>query len=133
MYLFYKTFFLATSLTDWALNCYRLILSCTVYMLGHITNTGHYRYLSKTSAVSQHMHKITNLWKLELNRSSNLRENNERKLCAFRWLISRPQVLNVTSQIRGKLLLFRKLCYFRGSRFSHCFKPSTSPHYSSPS
>ena len=29
--------------------------------------------------VSQHMHKITNLWKFELNRSSKLRDNNERK------------------------------------------------------
>ena len=30
--------------------------------------------------VSQHMHKITNLWKLiELNRSLKLRDNNERK------------------------------------------------------
>ena len=39
--------------------------------------------------VSQHMHKITRVWKFELNRSSSLRENNERKkpchtkLCAF--------------------------------------------------
>ena len=29
--------------------------------------------------VSQHMHKIRNLWKFELNWSSNLRDNNERK------------------------------------------------------
>ena len=29
--------------------------------------------------VSQHMHKITNLWKFELNWSSKLRDNNERK------------------------------------------------------
>ena len=87
------------------------------------------------------MHKITNLWKFELNRSSNLRDNNERKkkhpchtkLCAFRWLISRPQVnLRTRNQIRGKLLLSRKLWHFRGSRFSQCFKPSTSPQYSSP-
>ena len=28
--------------------------------------------------VSQHMHKITNLWKFELNWSSKLRDNNER-------------------------------------------------------
>ena len=31
------------------------------------------------TVVSQHMHKITNLWKFNLNRSSNLRDNNERK------------------------------------------------------
>ena len=51
------------------------------------------------------MHKITNLWKFELNRLSKLRDNNERKkhpchtkLCAFRWLISRPQILTLRSQ-----------------------------------
>ena len=91
---------------------------------------------------SQHMHTITNLWKFELNWSSKLRDNNERrknpchtKLCVFRWLISRPQVLSLRSrnQIGGKLLLSQKLCQFRGSRFSQSFVPSTSPHYSSPS
>ena len=97
--------------------------------------------LAFTVGVSQHMHKITNLWKFELNRSSNLQDNNERKkhpchtkLCAFRCLISRPQVLNLRSQnqICEKLFLSRKLCHFRGSRFSQCFFPSTSPHYSLP-
>ena len=92
--------------------------------------------------VSQHMHKITNLWKFELDWSSKLRDNYERKkhpchtkLCAFRCLISRPQILNLRSQnqIRGKLLLSRKLRHFRGSRFSQCFILSTSPHYSLPS
>ena len=29
--------------------------------------------------VSQHMHELTNLWKFGLNRSSKLRDNNERK------------------------------------------------------
>ena len=89
--------------------------------------------------VSQHMHKITNLWKFELDRSSEWQDNYERKkrpchtrLCAFRWLISRPQVLNLRSrnQIRGKLLLSPKLGYFRGSCFSQSFIQSTSPHYS---
>ena len=91
-----------------------------------------------TVGVSEHMHKITNLWKFELNRSSKLQDNNGKKkkknpshtkLCAFRCLISRPQILN---QIRGKLLLSRKLFYFRGRRFSQCFILSTSPHYSLP-
>ena len=88
-------------------------------------------------AVPEYMHKITNLWKFELNRSSKLRDNNERKqhpcytkLCAFKCLISRPQILNLRSrnQIRGKLLLSRKLCHFRGSRLSQCFILSTAPH-----
>ena len=73
--------------------------------------------LAFTHGVSQHMHKITNLWKFELNRSSKLRDNNERKkhhchtkFCAFRWLISRPQIPNLRSQnqIRGKLVLLSK-------------------------
>ena len=92
--------------------------------------------------VSQHMHKITNLWKFELNWSLKLRDSSERKkhpchtkFCGFKWLISRPQILNLGSrnQIRGKLLLSRKLCHFRGSRFSQCFVLATSPHYSLPS
>ena len=105
-----------------------------------VDTIGNCQRLVFTVGVSQHMHKITNLWKFELNRSSNLRDNNERKkclchtkLCVFRWLISRPQVLNLRSrnQIRGKLLLSRKLWHFRGSHFSQCFLPSTSLHYSS--
>ena len=40
---------------------------------------GNCQRLAFTVGVSQHMHEITNLWKFELNRSSNLRENNERK------------------------------------------------------
>ena len=92
--------------------------------------------------VSQHMHKITNLWKFELDWSSELRDNYERKkltchtkLCAFRCSISRPQILNLRSrnQIRGELLHSWKLRHFRGSHFSQCFILSTSPHYSLPS
>ena len=59
-------------------------------------------------SVSHHMHKTTNLWKFELNWSSKLRDNNERKehpchtkLCAFRCLISRPQILNLRSRTEG--------------------------------
>ena len=91
--------------------------------------------------VSQHMHKVTNVWKLELNWSSKLRDkdNNERKntlvirsCVRLWWLISGPQVLILRSrnQVRGKLLLSRKLRHFRGSRFSHSFILPTSPHYS---
>ena len=88
-----------------------------------------------------HMHKITTMWKFELNWSSKLRDITERKKhpcnkksCVLRCLISRPQILNLRSQnqICWKLLLSQKLCYFRGSRFSKCFIPSTSPHYSLP-
>ena len=67
--------------------------------------------LAFTVGVSQHMHNKTNLYKFELNRHSNLRDNNGRKkhpghtkLCALRWLISRPQIPSPRSQnqIRGK-------------------------------
>ena len=84
--------------------------------------------------VSQHMHKLTNLWKFELNWSKQLRDNNERKnhpchtkLCAFWCLISN---LRSRNQTHGKLLLSRKLRHFGGSCFSQCFIQSTSPHYS---
>ena len=99
-------------------------------------DTGHYWSFSQTSLhSSQHMHKITNLWTFELNSSSKLRDNNERKItpsllevvCFQMLLTLRPQILN---QIRGKLLLSRKLHYFRGNRFSQLFILSSSPHYS---
>ena len=91
--------------------------------------------------VSQHMHKITNLWKFELNRSSKLRDNIERKnktichtkLCAFRCSSSRPPILNprARNQISQKITFFsRKLRHFRESRFSQCFILSTYPQYS---
>ena len=101
-----------------------------------VDTIGNCQRLTFTVCVSQHMHKITNLWKFELNRSSNLRDMNERKtplshdgVCIFG-----PQVLNLRSrnQIRWKLLLSRKLWHFRGCRFAQCFIPSTSPYYSSP-
>ena len=96
-------------------------------------NSGQYKRGKDTGrpvfslAVSQHMHKITNLWKFELNWSSKLRDNNGRKkhpchkkLCAFRCLISRPQnlILRSRNQIRGKLLLSR-YCFTSEGAVSH--------------
>ena len=84
---------------------------CEEKMTYYIKETGHRTLLVTVKDQSYHfvylniMHKITNLYKFELNRSSKLRDNNERKkhpchtkLCAFRCLISRPQVLNLRSQ-----------------------------------
>ena len=113
--------------------------TCT-FPLKAVDTIGSCQRLAFTVGVSQHMHKITNLWKFELNRSSKLGDNNEKrkhpghtKLCPFRWLISRPQVLNLVSKSNSwKKLLSRKLWHFRGSRFSQRFIPSTPPHYSSP-
>ena len=80
--------------------------SKNILALKAVDTIGNCQRLAFTVGVSQHMHKKTNPWKFELNRSSNLRDNNERnkhpchtKLCAFiRWLISRPQVLNLRSR-----------------------------------
>ena len=44
-----------------------------------VDTIGNCQRLAFTVGVSQHMHKITNLWKFELNRSSKLRDNNKRK------------------------------------------------------
>ena len=48
-------------------------------VLKAVDTIGNCQRLAFTVGVSQHKHKITNLSKFELNRSSNLRENNERK------------------------------------------------------
>ena len=97
---------------------YRGCFKAKRYCLKAVDTIGNCQRLAFTVGVSQHMHKITNLYKYQINRSSHLEDNNERKkhpchtkLCAFRWLISKPQVLNLRSrnQIRGKLLLSRKL------------------------
>ena len=40
---------------------------------------GNCQKLAFTVGISQHMQKITNLWNFELNRSTKLRDNNERR------------------------------------------------------
>ena len=74
---------------------------------------------------SQQKHKITNLWKFELNWSLKLRDNNERKkhpcymkLCAFRCLISKPEVLKsnswkITSFLKTNFLYYQQLSITR--------------------
>ena len=44
-----------------------------------VDTIGNYQRPVFSLSVSQHIHKITNLWKFELNRSTKLRDNNERK------------------------------------------------------
>ena len=83
---------------------------------------------------------LTNLLKFELNRSSKLRDIIERKkhpvapwsleVVCFQMLDFETSNLRSRNQIRGKLLLSRKLRHFRGGCFSQCFVLSTSPHYS---
>ena len=57
------------------------VLSC----LKAVDTIGNCQRLAFTVGVSQHMHKITTLWKFELNRSSNLWDNNERKNTLVTW------------------------------------------------
>ena len=112
-----------------------VILKCmSVFSLKAVDTFGNCQRLASRVGVSQHMHKKTNKWKFEFNRSSKLRDNNEKKILVTRSCVHLDQVLNLRSQnqIRGNLLLSRKLRHFRESRFSQCFIPSTSPYYSSP-
>ena len=78
-------------------------------------------FLLKTLDTFGKMHKITNLWKFQLDWSTELRDIYERKkhpchtkLCAFRCFVSWPQILNLRSQkqISGKLHLSQKLRHF---------------------
>ena len=81
---------------------------------------GNYQKPVFSLGVSQHMHKITNLWKFELNWSS--------KLCAFRSkLISRPQIKFVENYF------FLENYVTSEGAVSQCFIPSISPHYLLPS
>ena len=85
-----------------------------------IKDNGHFWQLSKTSLLTWcistcNVHKITELWKFELNWSSKLQDNNVRK----NTLVARNcMLLDAWNQIREKLLLSRKLRHFKGSRFS---------------
>ena len=57
----------------------------TKQYLKAVYTIGNCQRLAFTVGVSQHRHKITNLWKFELNRSSNLRDNNDRKNALVTW------------------------------------------------
>ena len=68
----------------WVNNC--IINNCTWIKSIILKDSGHYWLLSKTSlltwCISTYifvMHKPTNMWKFELDWSSELRDNNERK------------------------------------------------------
>ena len=57
------------------------------------------------------------------------------KLCAFRYLNSRPQLRSQIQfkYLNEKLILSQKLCYFKEGAVSHnVFKPSTALHCSIP-
>ena len=82
--------------------------------------------------VSQHKLKLTNLWKFELNWSSELRGNNDKEKTPWHEVVcfqmldfetskSNSTVSKSNSYFSGKFFLSRKLRYFRGSRFAQCF------------
>ena len=89
----------------------------TMAPLVFVNDTGHYLLLSKpvfSLGLSQHTHKITNLWTFELSWSSELREINERKkhpchtkLWTFRCLISGPQNLIQRSWSQIQILTWK--------------------------
>ena len=63
---------------------FQTVLSCNtsskpVQCLKAVDTIGNCQRLAFTVGVSQHMHKITNLWKFKLNWLSKLQEINERK------------------------------------------------------
>ena len=133
MYMFLRVTWNSWFLLQLFNHLWACLLAACFTSLKAVDTIGNCQRLAFTVSVSQHMHKTTNLWKFELNRSSNLRDNNERKkhpchtkLCVFIWLISRPQVcskLEVSKSNSWKITSFSKTML-------QCFIPSTSPHYS---
>ena len=113
-------------------------INCVLTWLKAVDTIGNCQRPVFSLVVSQHMHKIRNLWKFELNRSPTFQDNNERKnthvtrscvrLDSWFWDLK----LRSRNQIRRKLFLSRKVLHFRGSRFSQCFILATYPHYSLP-
>ena len=60
--------------------CIGLLYSMSICSgLKTVDTIGNCQRLVFTVCVPQHMHNITNLWKFELNGSSKLRDNNEKK------------------------------------------------------
>ena len=96
---------------NWSWVWFLLIIDFGTLRTHHFKNTGHYigncHWPVFSLGGSHHMYKVTNLCKFKLNRSSELRDNYERtkypcptKLCAFRCLISRPKILNLSVEIK---------------------------------
>ena len=90
---------------------------------GHFPGFGNCHRPVFSLGVSQHMHKITNLWKFELNLLSKLRDNSGRKntLVTLGTSKSNSEVSKSNSNILVENnFVSQKLRCFRGSRFSHC-------------
>ena len=91
--------------------------------------------------VSQHKHKITNLWKVELNWPlSKLRDNNKRKTPSS-LEVAFFQMLDFDTSKSNSGIKFKFVEYYfsfenyvtsEGAVFSQCFILSTCPHYSLP-
>ena len=72
----YQVNFYATNYFESFLN---FVLNYFIVPLKTLDTIGNCQRLAFTVGVSQHMHKLTNLRKFELDWSSELRDNNERK------------------------------------------------------
>ena len=102
-----------------------------------------YNRLFRRNQYHKTMHIITKLWKFGLNRSSARAQwKKEHPCCITLCAYSRCTIKGFSYSLcycylfyylSEKLPLCQKLHYFRGSRFSQCFIPSTSPHYLLPS
>ena len=78
-------------------------------MFKDMDTIGNRQTLVCTVGVSQHMHKILNMWKFELDRLSKLRDINERKKYSCRTMVTRSYVLSDA--------LFRVEIKFIGNNF----------------
>ena len=95
-------------------------LSLCTWLLKTLDTIGNCQRPVFSLCVSQPMHTITNLCKFEPDWSSE-KKNCHTKMCAFRCLIWRPQILNLRSrnQISEKILLSWKLDFTSKGAVSH--------------
>ena len=127
---------------EWEVTSFSKIMSGSRFSQRFILSTALPCLLFWVITNSVHMHKMTNLWKFELNWLSKLRENNGKKntlvaqVGCFQmpWIRDLSWGLQFNSNILVRNYLFsQKLCYLRGNRFSQFFILSTALHCSLPS
>ena len=122
-YFIYKLWY--TKCGPWDNTVYR---KCPM-ALKTMDTVGNCQRLVLTVGVSQHMHNITNLWKFELNRSSKLRDNNERKTPLSHKVVCFQMLDFETSNSKSEVLKSNswKITSFLKTML---YILSTSPHFS---
>ena len=127
-------------LVPWVIAFLVLHSSLMGNLLKTLDTIGNCQRLVFSLGVSQHIHKITNLWKFELigHRSCKIIMKEKTPLshevvCVQMLDLETSNSKSEVSKLNlWELLLSRKLHHFGGSHFSHCFILSTSPRYSFP-